>query len=208
MGFAGAFLVTLFASLLNGYAQAANAATVLVLGDSISAGYGIQREEGWVHLLTARLARTNPSTRVVNASVSGETTGGGLARLPDLLRRHKPALVILELGGNDGLRGYPVPRMRANLEAIIDKSRAAGAKVLLVSMEIPPNYGQRYVGAFRAAFPAVAQSRNVPLVPFILRDVALNRQLMQADGIHPTAAAQPALLAVLWPEIQRALARP
>ncbi len=207
MGFAGAILVTLFASLLSGNAHAASAATVLVLGDSISAGYGIQREQGWVHLLSARLARSNPSTRVVNASVSGETTGGGLARIPDLLRRHRPALVILELGGNDGLRGYPAPRMRANLEAIIDKSVASGARVLLVSMEIPPNYGQRYVDAFRAVFPAVAQSRKVPLVPFFLRDVALNRQLMQADGIHPTAAAQPVLLTMIWPEIQRALVR-
>lgn len=214
MGNAGAILVTVFAWTMLGMtallgsahaAQATNAATVLVLGDSISAGYGIQREQGWVHLLSVRLARTKPSYVVVNASVSGDTTGGGLARLPALLQRHRPKLVIVELGGNDGLRGYPVARMRANLENIVDRSLASGAKVVLVGMEIPPNYGPRYVDQFRAVFPQVAASRKAPLVPFLMRDVALNRQLMQADGIHPTAAGQPAMLATIWPEIARVL---
>ena len=180
-------------------------AQILVLGDSISAGYGIQREQGWVALLAKRLANANPRADVTNASISGETTGGGLARLPDLLKRHRPQLVIVELGGNDGLRGYPVARMQANLEAIVDLCLKNNARVVLLGMEIPPNYGARYVNSFRAVFPTVARSRKVPLLPFLMRDVALDRKLMQRDGIHPTAAAQPKLLEAIWPDIKRAL---
>lgn len=220
MGYAEAFLSGLltFAWMWAGFwvalssgpaaAQATTRAQVLVLGDSISAGYGIQREQGWVALLAKRLSKAKPQVGVTNASISGETTGGGLARLPDLLKRHRPQLVIVELGGNDGLRGYPVARMQANLEAIVDLCLQHSAKVVLVGMEIPPNYGARYINAFRAAFPTVARSRKVPLLPFLMRDVALNRKLMQGDGIHPTAAAQPMLLEAIWPDIRRALKLP
>ena len=203
-------------------AQDAHAETVLVLGDSISAGYGMQREQGWVNLLTQRLAiaprqtavrrntdRQNAQHRytVVNASISGDTTGGGLSRLPDLLQRHHPKLVIIELGGNDGLRGYPAPKIRANIEAMVRLCRNADARVVLIAMEIPPNYGARYIDAFRAVFRDVAAQQDVPLAPFLLGGVALDRSLMQADGVHPTAAAQPRLLDTAWPVIQAELLR-
>ncbi|MEZ5597824.1 MAG: arylesterase [Pseudomonadales bacterium] len=188
-------------ALLPFQAPLANAQTVLILGDSISAAYGIQREDGWVNLLQQRLANARPGTRVVNASVSGETTGGGLARLPAALAEHRPAIVVVELGGNDGLRGYPVKRARDNLAAMIDLVRGAGARPLLVGMRIPPNYGARYTQAFERMYADLADATQVPLVPFLLASVALNPALMQGDGIHPTAAAQPALLDTIWPFI-------
>lgn len=186
---------------------AAPARTLLVLGDSISAAYGIQREEGWVTQLEARLATLDPAWRVVNASISGETTGGGLARLPAALDAHDPDLVVIELGGNDALRGYPLDRIRANLEAMVGLARAAERQVLLVGMEIPPNYGPRYTQGFAAIFRDVAEAHAVPLVPFLLEAVALQPGMMQADGIHPTAAAQPLLLETLWPHLEPLLAR-
>lgn len=182
--------------------NAAHAATIVVLGDSISAAYGIPRERGWVQLLAERAASDGHT--VVNASLSGETTGGGLARLPDLLVRHRPDIVVIELGGNDGLRGYPIARIRANLQQLVQKSAATGARVVVLGMQIPPNYGERYVSGFHAAFAAAA-SDGVGLVPFLLEGVALMPDLMQADGIHPTAAAQPRLLENAWPAISAAL---
>jgi len=175
-------------------------ATVLVLGDSISAAYGIQRELGWVSRLRERLA-AGGGRRVINASISGETTGGGLARLPDALAEHDPAVVIIELGGNDGLRGYPVARIRDNLNRMVELVQEAGAVPLLVGMQIPPNYGPRYTRAFAAVFAEVAEQQDVALVPFILERVALIPELMQSDGIHPTAEAQNALLDTVWPHL-------
>ncbi len=171
--------------------------TVLVLGDSISAAYGIQREQGWVTLLEGRLAPLGHS--VVNASISGETTSGGLARLPKALRAHDPDIVIIELGGNDGLRGYPTSRMRDNLTAMARLARDHGAVPLLVGMQIPPNYGPRYTRAFQQVFDEVAEVMQLPFVPFLLQDVALQEGFMQRDGIHPTAEAQGVLLDTVWP---------
>ncbi len=182
--------------------------TVLVLGDSLSAGYGIQIQQGWVSLLTQRLASEGYGYQVVNASVSGETTQGGLARLPRALELHKPAVVIVELGGNDGLRGLPLTSSRANMEQIIEKSRAAKARVLLVGMMIPPNYGPRYAQEFRDMFPALAAKYSVPLVPFLLDQVALKPELMQADGIHANAQGQPQLLNNVWPKLKPLLVAP
>ncbi len=174
----------------------------MVLGDSISAAYGIQREAGWVALLEQRLHETHPQARVVNASISGETTDGGLTRLPAALSEHKPRIVILELGGNDGLRGYPVLKLRENLQKMIDLSIAAKAKPLLVGMQIPPNYGIRYTTAFRDIFSTLASTNQIPVVPFLLEGVALRPGLMQSDGIHPTAQAQPAMRDTVWQVLQ------
>lgn len=176
-------------------------ATILVLGDSISAGYGIQREQSWVSQLGSRVAGEAEGWRVVNASVSGETTGGGLARLPDALEEHDPGVVIIELGGNDGLRGYPIGRIRENLERMVALAKEAGSRVLLVGMQIPPNYGPRYTRAFAALYEEVAAAHEVPLVPFILEEVALRPELMQRDGIHPTGEAQELLLNAVWPHL-------
>lgn len=175
--------------------------TILVLGDSISAGYGIQREQGWVEQLGLRLDGEGSGWQVINASVSGETTGGGLARLPDALERHDPEVVIIELGGNDGLRGYPIASIRDNLSRMVELALDAGSRVLLVGMQLPPNYGPRYTRAFAEVFNEVAEQHGVPLVPFLLENVALRRELMQADGIHPTAEAQETLLETLWPHL-------
>jgi acyl-CoA thioesterase-1 len=182
--------------------------TIIVLGDSLSAGYGIKVQQGWVHLLGQRLASEGYGYRVVNASVSGETTQGGLARLPRALESHKPAIVIVELGGNDGLRGLPLASSRANLARIIELSHAAKARVLLVGMMIPPNYGPRYGDEFREMFGVLATKYSVPLVPFFLEQVALNPGLMQADGIHPNASGQPRMLENLWPKLKPLLVAP
>ena len=171
-------------------ALGASTKTVLVLGDSISAAYGIQRDAGWVALLATRLETEHRGDVVVNASVSGETTDGGLARLPAALAKHDPDIVVLELGGNDALRGYPVERIRANIEAMTALVAKAGARVVLVGMQIPPNYGPRYADAFKALYEDVARRQNLAFVPFPLLDFATNPDMMQADGIHPTAAAQ------------------
>ncbi len=185
-------------------APALAGSSILVLGDSISAAYGIQREQGWVALLEERVAPEGH--QVINASISGETTGGGLARLPGALKQHDPDVVIVELGGNDGLRGYPTSRMRANLEAIIIQVKESGATPLLVGMQIPPNYGPRYTRAFRNTFETLAEQHDLPFVPFFLENVALEGGLMQRDGIHPTAEAQGLLLDTIWPELEPLLA--
>lgn len=176
--------------------------TIVVLGDSLSAGYGMRVEEGWVALLQKKLAAQGYGYRVVNASVSGETTGGALARLPRALELHRPAIVVVEVGGNDGLRGLPLSEVRSNVEALITKSHAAGARVVLAGMRIPPNYGPVYTERFHALFADVAVRYRLPFVPFLLEDVALKSPLMQADGIHPNAKAQPVLLEAIWPAIE------
>lgn len=175
---------------------------VLVLGDSISAAYGMTLEEGWVAGLEERFRQRGLNYRAVNASISGDTTDGGLRRLPALLEQHQPAVVIVELGGNDGLRGYPVTRMRDNLTAIVARSQAAGAEVVVLGMEIPPNFGERYTQLFRNTFRDVAAATKAHYGGFLLENVALEEGLMQADGIHPTASAQPALLDHVWQHLE------
>ncbi|WP_024459922.1 arylesterase [Marinimicrobium sp. LS-A18] len=178
---------------------------VLVLGDSLSAAYGIDEEDGWVNLLNERLEREGYPHTVVNASVSGETTEGGLKRLPRLLSEHNPEWVILELGGNDGLRGYPVSDLADNLAAMIQLSREQGAEVVLLGMQIPPNYGPRYTDQFTAVYPQLAQEEDVPLVAFMLEGIAIKDELMQRDGIHPNAEAQPKILENVWPTLREVL---
>ena len=181
---------------------------ILVFGDSISAGYGLTRvEQGWVALLQTRLNTQGYGYQVINASVSGETTAGGLARLPRALALHQPKIVILELGGNDGLRALPIAQMRANLERMADLAAAAGAKVLLLGMQMPPNYGPDYTEQFRRCYGEVARDKKLPLLPFLLQDIALAPDLMQADGIHPNALGQPKLLDNVWPALQPLLRR-
>ncbi len=173
--------------------------TLLVMGDSLSAAYGIEEEQGWVALLAQRL---EGEAEVVNASISGETTAGGAQRFADILRQRQPDIVLLELGGNDGLRGLPPAQMRANLASMIEQSQQADAEVLLLGIDIPPNYGQAYRDAFTGVFHSLADEYALSLVPFLLEDVALNTQLMQSDGIHPTAEAQPIILDNVWPELE------
>lgn len=185
-----------------GLGARADAPTVLVLGDSLSAAHGMRVEQGWVSLLQERLTASGYGYRVVNASASGETTGGALARLPRALARHEPAVVIIELGGNDGLRGLPVADVRSNLDALVRLSRKSGAAVLLIGMRIPPNYGPTYTKSFHDLYAEVAASKHVALVPFFLDGIALDDALMQEDGIHPNAAAQPKLLDQVWPRLK------
>jgi acyl-CoA thioesterase-1 len=189
-------------------AQAAAPRTIIVLGDSLSAGYGLKVQEGWVHLLAQRLASEGYGYKVVNASVSGETTQGGVSRLPRQLAVHKPDIVIIELGGNDGLRGLPLATSRDNLQRSIKLAKDAKAKVLLVGMLIPPNYGPRYGQEFRDMFTSLARSNSVALVPFLLDEVALKSDLMQDDGIHPNAKGQPRMLENLWPRLKPLLVAP
>lgn len=190
----------LFAQVL--WAQGAMAGNVLVVGDSISAAFGMDTRQGWVALLEKRLAEGGFTQQVVNASISGDTSAGGLARLPTLLAQHQPELVIIELGGNDGLRGQAPGQLQQNLAAMVDRSRAAGAKVLLLGMQLPPNYGQRYTRAFAAVYENLATEKQVPLVPFFLEGVGGEAGMIQADGIHPTVSAQPRLLDNVWPQLQ------
>jgi acyl-CoA thioesterase-1 len=192
-------LLILWVTAVPAYAETP---AILVFGDSISAGYGLARvDRGWVALLQAKLKSEGYGDEVVNASVSGETTAGGLARLPRALGLHHPAVVVLELGGNDGLRALPIEQMRANLARMIDLAKDAGAKVLLLGMRIPPNYGPQYTQEFSAVYTDLARDKHVPLVPFLLDGVALHADLMQADGVHPVEAAQPMLLATVWPTL-------
>ena len=176
----------------------AKESTILVVGDSLSAAYGIDVDAGWVNLLRRRLAVQAASWTVINRSISGDTTAGGLARLPPLLEQYRPDIVIIELGSNDGLRGLSFEQMKANLQAMIDASRAAGGRVLLVGGRLPPNYGKAYTEAFHRSFQQLAQANQLPLVPFLLEGVALDRSLMQADGYHPNAKAQPRLMENVW----------
>lgn len=179
--------------------------TVLVVGDSLSAGYGMSEQESWVSLLRDRLAAEGYGYDVVNASLTGDTTGSGLKRLPRTLALHRPAVVVIELGGNDGLRGTPIRVMRDNLAEMIELSRTAGAEVILAGMQIPTNYGSSYTQAFTAVYPELARRYRVELVEFFLERVALDLDLIQADGIHPTAEAQPLLLDNVWPVLEKKL---
>ncbi|HSC46466.1 MAG TPA: arylesterase [Gammaproteobacteria bacterium] len=181
---------------------------ILVMGDSLSAGYGLHPGEGWVELLRQRLVARGYYYTVVNASVSGETTSGGLTRLPQALEQNRPAVVILELGANDGLRGTPVKVMQDNLGRMIQLSRKAGAKVLLAGILLPPNYGQRFTQEFSAVYTGLAQRYHVSLLPFLLEGVAEQRQLMQADGMHPVATAEPRVLDNVWPKLAPLLGGP
>jgi acyl-CoA thioesterase-1 len=189
----------LFACVWLFWAGAVSAApVVLVYGDSLSAAYGIPREAGWVALLERRLAGHEPAWQVVNASVSGETTAGGRTRLPAVLARTRPDLVILALGANDGLRGLPLAQTARNLEAMAASAKGQGARVLLVGMRLPPNYGRTYSDEFQAMFQTVSRRARLPLVPFLLEGIAARPELFQPDGLHPTAAAQPQLLDNVW----------
>ncbi|MDA8679265.1 arylesterase [Luminiphilus sp.] len=179
--------------------------SILVLGDSISAAYGMPLEQGWVALLEQKLEQEAVPHAVVNASISGDTSAGGLRRLPSLLKRYQPDIVIIELGGNDGLRGYPVGQLQDNLAALIRLSESAGAKVLILPMEIPPNLGKFYVDAFRASFPQAIEGTDAILGQFPLASVATNPALMQADGIHPTAKAQPLIVSTVWIDLKALL---
>lgn len=172
--------------------------SILVMGDSLSAAYGMPQQQGWVALLDQKLEKNGFRYEVINASISGETTHGGLTRLPGALDQYKPELVVLELGANDGLRGAPLALIERNLTRLVEQARAAGAQVLLLEMRIPPNYGPRYSDGFSAIFETVAQQQKVPMIPFFMAPVVLQPELMQADGLHPNAKAQPVLLDQLW----------
>jgi acyl-CoA thioesterase-1 len=196
-----ALILAVAAALLAAGAAAADGApapALVVFGDSLSAGYGIRVEEGWVALLERRLAEQGYGYRVVNASVSGETTAGGLARLARVLDRQRPAIIVIELGGNDGLRGLPVAEMRRNLTELVRRARAGGARVLLVGTRMPNNYGPLYTEQYQGSFAAVARAEHVPLVGSLLEGIGLEERNFQADHLHPTAAVQPQLLETVW----------
>jgi acyl-CoA thioesterase I len=181
---------------------AGEAPVLLVFGDSLSASHGIDPRQGWVTLLQRRLADNAYDHRVVNASLSGDTTRGGLERLPQALHQHRPALVLIELGANDGLRGFPLAETRRHLTEMVALARAAGARVLLFAMRLPDNYGRRYTEPFAELFPEVAEATHVPLLPFFLDGVVQRPDWMQDDNLHPNAAAQPRLLDNVWPVLQ------
>jgi acyl-CoA thioesterase-1 len=183
-------------SLLSPWALAQG--PIMVFGDSLSAAYGLDEEQGWAYLLQDRLSDSGDEREVINLSVSGETTGGGWARLPDALEVYHPSIVVLELGANDGLRGLSVKRMQRNLTNMVSAAQDSGAQVLMLGMRLPPSYGKRYVEAFEAVFPRVANEQNVELMPFFLEPIALRDELFQEDRLHPTASAQPILLDEVW----------
>lgn len=182
--------------------QAAPAKNVLVLGDSLSAAHNIPVEAGWVHLLEVRLKQMEPGWAVINASISGETSVSGRNRLPALLAQYHPRIVVIELGANDGLRGLPLADLRSNLEAMVDAAQHAGAKVLLLGIEMPANYGPQYRDGLRAAYADLARDKHAALLPFLLDGVALNPALMQDDGLHPTAAGEPRVLENVWSKLK------
>ncbi len=194
------WLAALFSTLVQ-----AEAPVILVFGDSLSAAYGMPAERGWVNLLQRRLAERNYPHRIVNASISGETTSGGLSRLPAALQQHRPALIILELGANDGLLGQPPMILAHHLAQMIELSQQAGAKVLLAEMRIPPNYGPLYTQKFQAAFGELAEKYAISLIPFLLNGVAGNPALTQDDGLHPRAEAQARILENVWPTLEAVL---
>ncbi len=200
-------LSTLHAAESSTPARKGNGPVLLVLGDSLSAEYGLTRDSGWVRRLGTRLASRGFDHRVVNASISGETTSGGLTRLDALLAQWHPAIVIVELGGNDGLRGLPTASTDANLDAIVTRSQKAGASVLLVGMQLPPNYGKAYADRFAALYTAQAKKHNTALVPFFFEGFGNRFDLFQADRIHPTEAAQDKLLDNVWPSLEPMLKR-
>jgi acyl-CoA thioesterase-1 len=174
------------------------APVVIILGDSLSAAYGMEINQSWPSLLQERLSENGYAYRVFNSSITGDTTQGGLARLPRLLEKHQPDVVILELGGNDGLRGLPIEVTRSNLSSMIEQSQSAGSKIILTEMRIPPNYGRSYTEKFNSMYTLLTEQYGIALLPFLLQDIALEPGLMQADGIHPTARAQPLILEQVW----------
>jgi acyl-CoA thioesterase-1 len=198
-------LLVLVVLLTASAGHSADVPTVLVFGDSLSAGYGIDVDQSWTALLQSRLREQGYEHRVVNASISGETTEGGAERIGPAIENFAPQLIILELGGNDGLRGFPPQRTRENLEKIITASKASGAEVVLLGIRIPSNYGPRYTQAFEAVFRETAEKLDVLWIEFFMDGIALDEELMQADGIHPNAKAQPRLLDNAWPIISEAL---
>lgn len=183
-------------------ASNAQASTVLVLGDSLSAAYGLKPEDGWVALLSRQMATQEPKTTIVNASISGETTAGGLSRLPTLLAKHRPTVVVLALGANDGLRGLPIATMKKNLSEMTQLSQRAKAKVLICAMQMPPNYGELYTKSFYNTFGQVARQHGAALQPFLLEGIAQRPELFQADQLHPTAQAQEQILKNVWPHLK------
>jgi acyl-CoA thioesterase-1 len=189
------------AMLVAAGAASGKTAAILVFGDSLSAEYGLPRDKGWVKLLADRLAKEAPQYSVVNASISGETTSGGRTRLPKLLLQHRPSVVVLQLGANDGLRGLSLASMRENLAAMIEASRGAGARVLLVGMRIPPNYGSDYASRFAGIYAQLAREDKATLVPFLLDGFADDLDFFQADRIHPNERAQPRMLDTVWPQL-------
>lgn len=191
--------ILLFALVVAPSVLAGTAPVVLVVGDSLSAGYNMRSEQGWVALLAARIAAAGLPQRVVNASISGDTTQSGVARLPRALERHRPAIVVLELGANDGLRGIPLETTRANLTRMVTLARGAGAQVLLVGVQLPTNYGNEWNGKFHAIYTELARAEQLPLLPtFVGEAIATDPDLMQADGLHPSPRAQPLLLDAVW----------
>ncbi len=183
----------------------ANAKTLLVLGDSLSAAYGMSVESGWVALLTSRIQQKYPDWSVINASISGETTSGGLARLKPLLEQHKPDLVVIELGANDGLRGLALSDMKNNLQTMIDQSVAINAKVVMFGMKLPPNYGVKFASLFEKVYADIVQKNTLTYVPFFLEGVAGHSELTQADGLHPVASAEPAILENVWVTLDKSI---
>jgi acyl-CoA thioesterase I len=206
------FLLALLLALASPSARADQTSpAILVFGDSLSAGYGIHVEQGWVSLLARKISQLGYGFRVINASISGETTAGGLARLPHALEVQQPRILILELGANDGLRGLPLGTTHDNLERMITLARARGITVLLLGMRMPPNYGERYTSGFQKMYSDLAEAHKLAWVPFLLDQVALDPALMQADGMHPNERGQPLLLDNVWPKLEpllRAVARP
>ena len=192
------FIFTVIISLMS---MTATAKSIVVLGDSISAGYGIEVAQGWVMLLQKKMDEKATGHIIHNESISGDTTAGGLARIDQALTLHKPDIVIIELGANDGLRGLPPALIKSNLAEISHRAEHTGAKVLLLSMKIPPNYGQRYTALFYTIYPQLATELGIPYVPFIMEDVALTRDMMQQDGLHPNAKAQPVIADKVWQQL-------
>ncbi|MEM7206714.1 MAG: arylesterase [Pseudomonadota bacterium] len=199
------FLVWFIGAVFATSVSAAQARTVVVIGDSLSAAYGIPERAGWVALLQERLDKNDYNFNIINASITGETSSGGATRIQSILAEHAPEFVIVELGGNDGLRGLSLKSMRDQLSHIVQSSQASGAKVLLLGMKIPPNYGAQYTRKFEDSFVQIATEHSVSLVPFFLEDVATDLSLMQDDGIHPNAKAQPLMLNRIWPAFEALL---
>ncbi|MFI3158501.1 MAG: arylesterase [Methylococcaceae bacterium] len=191
----------LFAVMVSLMSMTAMAKSIVVLGDSISAGYGIEVSQGWVTLMQQKLNEQGGNYIIHNASISGDTTAGGLARIDQALALHKPNIVIIELGANDGLRGLAPAMIKNNLAEIARRAQQAGAKVLLLGMRIPPSYGKRYTDLFYTIYPQLATELGVPYVPFIMENVALNKDMMQADGLHPNAEGQPFIADKVWPQL-------
>ena len=198
----GACGFALVACCFPGATRAESQPVILILGDSLSAGYGVPAGQGWVSLLKEKLGSEKYSYAVVNASISGETTGGGRSRLPDLVKKYHPEILVIELGANDGLRGHPVNVLRENLAAMVETGQNAHARVLLVAVPIPPNYGPAYTAQYNQGFRDISRTHHTAFAPSLLGKVPLDASLMQADGLHPTAAAQPALLDHVWPTLK------